>query len=111
MDHATSPSEAPSPEIIRTRLLANPAVARVHGWGLSEYGAILTMQEALREQRRADVIPDTWLAGEHPAVITQGVRGIEADLVHVNHGLPIFQIDRGGMTTLHNPGQLVLYPI
>jgi lipoate-protein ligase B len=45
-------------------------------------------------------------------VITQGVRGREADLVlNANAGIPIHRIDRGGMTTLHNPGQLVIYPI
>lgn len=99
-----------TPEFIRTRVLAEPGVARLAPWGVLEYGAVLAMQERLRAQRQADSIGDVWLAGEHPTVITQGVRGAAADLVQPG-ALPTFTIDRGGQTTLHNPGQLVIYPI
>jgi lipoate-protein ligase B len=92
------------------RVLAGRALARLHPWGLQSYGDVLALQERLREARQRDAIPDTWLAGEHLAVITQGVRGQQQDLVG-SPALPVFKIDRGGMTTLHNPGQLVIYPI
>ena len=92
------------------RVLEDRAVARLLPWGVQSYGEILALQERLREARSAGTIPDTWLAGEHHAVITQGVRGQKEDVV-VAGALPVFQIDRGGMTTLHNPGQLVIYPI
>lgn len=82
-------------------------------FGLGDYEEILALQEALRQRRRAGEIPDTWLFGEHPAVITQGVRGQAGDIVGVAGGpdLPVVQIDRGGMTTLHSPGQMILYAI
>ena len=102
-----TPAETPPPV---ERVLAETRLAFLHPWGLREYGEILALQERLREARRAGRIPDTWLAGEHPLVITQGVRGAAGDLVRRDL-YPIFQIDRGGMTTLHNPGQLVIYPI
>ena len=91
--------------------LADPARAGFFHWGLRPYDQILAMQEALREERRAGRIPDVWLAGEHHAVITSGVRGRAGDLVGGGDPIPVFSIDRGGMTTLHNPGQLVIYPI
>ncbi|MEN6625463.1 MAG: lipoyl(octanoyl) transferase LipB [Candidatus Sumerlaeia bacterium] len=95
---------------IAEKILAEPGCARLIDWGLREYGEVLAMQEKLREERRAGSIPDTWLAGEHPTVITQGVRGNSAD-VATYATIPVHTIDRGGMTTLHNPGQLVIYPI
>ncbi len=98
----------------REKILAAPERACLHQWGRRDYGEVLALQEALRERRRADQIVDCWLAGEHPLVITQGVRGRGDDLVAgalVPGEIPVFSIDRGGMTTLHNPGQLVIYPI
>jgi lipoyl(octanoyl) transferase len=103
----TAPELRPAPE----RVLAAQALARVYPWGVRNYGELLKLQETLRAERRADSIPDTWLAGEHPTVITQGVRGAAGDLVAPQCGYPVFQVDRGGQTTLHNPGQLVIYPI
>lgn len=54
---------------------------------------------------------------EHSAVITLGLRStFENDLVSdeeqiAKQGIEIFRTDRGGETTLHSPGQLVIYPI
>ncbi len=96
------------------RLLADLSEARLMSFGLLEYRTCLAVQESLREERTADRIPDTWLIGEHPTVITQGVRGREEDLRGGGKGetpTPVVQIDRGGMTTLHSPGQMILYPI
>jgi lipoate-protein ligase B len=107
-------TEAPSADTIRRRILADPSRARLHAWGVRDYGEVLTLQEALRVRRREDAIVDTWLAGEHPTVITQGVRGTGGDLTFAEPAaapFPVFKIDRGGMTTLHNPGQLVIYAI
>lgn len=83
-------------------------------FGLGEYGVILRLQKSLRERRLAGEIPDTWLLGEHSPVITQGVRGQAGDIVRLGGGeaeIPVVQVDRGGMTTLHSPGQMILYPI
>ena len=68
-------------------------------------------------------IVDTWLLGQHPTVITQGVRAKRDDIAQPSslplRTLPsyaqsapaVFKIDRGGLTTLHSPGQMILYPI
>lgn len=88
--------------------------ARLRWFGLAEYGAILQLQEELRASRGRDEIPDTWLIGEHLNVITQGVRAKEDEVLSgasCSSLAPVFKIDRGGMTTLHNPGQLIIYPI
>ncbi|OPZ07450.1 MAG: Octanoyltransferase [candidate division BRC1 bacterium ADurb.BinA292] len=106
-DAATpSPPHRPQPE----RVLADAARAAFIPWGLRDYGDVLAHQHALHARRVADRIPDTWLVGEHPTVVTQGVRGSEADLLTAAR-YPVFRINRGGQTTIHNPGQLVIYPI
>lgn len=104
-------------------LLADRRGARLRDFGLADYVAVLAMQERLREARLREEIPDTWMFGEHPTVVTQGVRAREGDLagggagatpvilVGPLAGAPVVKIDRGGMTTLHSPGQMILYPI
>ena len=45
------------------------------------------------------------------AVVTLGVRGqIHKDIVQLPAGVEVLQLDRGGQATLHNPGQLVIFP-
>lgn len=85
-------------------------------WGLIDF------QEAWRRQREvADAIlhdgaPDTLVLCEHPAVITlgrvtkQGSVITPADLLR-HRGIDVVEINRGGEATVHNPGQLVGYPI
>jgi lipoate-protein ligase B len=47
------------------------------------------------------------LGCEHPAVITCGRRASPP----AEMPLPVVQTNRGGFMTVHNPGQLVIYPI
>jgi lipoate-protein ligase B len=56
--------------------------------------------------------PDTVLLLEHPPTITLG-RRTEPGEVHVPEGadVAIVEVDRGGKSTYHAPGQLVCYPI
>lgn len=93
-------------------VLSDRSAVILRDFGCGSYGEVLQRQDSIREDRQADRIPDTWLVGEHPLVITQGVRGIGED-VRNSQGTSaaIFSVDRGGMTTLHNPGQLIVYPI
>lgn len=93
------------------RVLADQRLARLLPWGIQDYATVLSLQFELHRARKADAIPDTWLAGEHPTVVTQGVRGAASDLILPTLPFPVFNVDRGGQTTIHNPGQLVLYPI
>ena len=68
------------------------------------------------EERREGTIPDTLVLLEHEAVVTLG-RG--ADPAHVlldrerlgRLGIELCETGRGGDVTLHNPGQVVGYPV
>lgn len=57
-------------------------------------------------------LPDTVLLLEHPPTITLGRRTEEGE-VHVPEGaeVDVVEVDRGGKSTYHAPGQLVCYPI
>ncbi|MFZ1023553.1 MAG: lipoyl(octanoyl) transferase LipB [Thermoplasmata archaeon] len=81
----------------------------VREWGLREYGASLVEMRSLRAARRRGEIPDTLLLVEHPPVVTIGVQGDDSGAAE--SGLPTFQVERGGHSTYHGPGQLVGYPI
>jgi len=73
------------------------------------YEEIWQLQKELVEKRIRDEIPDTFLIGEHPPVITCG-RGTHAENL-LMPDIPIVEIERGGDVTYHGPGQLVGYPI
>jgi len=84
--------------------------------GIAGYGQILSLQLELLAARQADAIPNTILLVEHPSVITLGARKTEnklladASTLH-DKDVELITIGRGGGTTAHNPGQLVIYPI
>ena len=74
------------------------------------------MQLDLCQKRQQDTIGNTVLIVEHPAVITLGARKSENKLltdeeVIRSEGIELVRVGRGGGTTAHNPGQLVVYPI
>jgi lipoate-protein ligase B len=77
-----------------------------------EYREALALQRALAVAVGEGTIPDTVLLLEHPPTITLGRRS-EAGEVHVPAGVEVdvVEVDRGGKSTYHAPGQLVCYPI
>lgn len=80
------------------------------------YRDALDLQMQLWQQRCEDQIPDTVLILEHKSVITLGARKSENKLLRSEESLAEKSIDvepvrRGGGTTAHNPGQIVMYPI
>ena len=88
----------------------------------SQWLGELHYDEALALQRRAhqDVLnghSGVVFGLEHSKVITIGKRGhvdfdLKTSMHHLNEqGWQIRCIDRGGQATLHEPGQLVIYPI
>lgn len=84
--------------------------------GTQPYGPTLVLQIDLCRQRQADAIENTVLIVEHPSVITLGARKSENKLMTtetalLNEGIHVVHVGRGGGTTAHNPGQLVMYPI
>jgi lipoyl(octanoyl) transferase len=80
--------------------------------GTVEYEEALALQHATAAGVAAGTQPDTILLLEHPPTITLGRRTEEGE-VHVPDGadVAIVEVDRGGKSTYHGPGQLVCYPI
>jgi lipoate-protein ligase B len=82
-------------------------------WGRIDYSEALIKQKELLKQRQENLIEDTFVFCEHPAVITLG-RGKpkpgELPFFAPPH-IPTLNVERGGLATYHGPGQLVCYPI
>jgi lipoyl(octanoyl) transferase len=87
-------------------------VANLVNLGTVEYTEVLALQRSIAERVAAGDLPDTVLLLEHPPTITLG-RRTEPGEVHVPDGadVAIVEVDRGGKSTYHAPGQLVCYPI
>ncbi len=84
--------------------------------GRLEYGAALEVQLDLLKKRQSGEIGDTLILVEHPPVLTLGKRSAEglilaSEEVLGQHGISVFQTDRGGLVTYHGYGQIVGYPI
>ena len=84
--------------------------------GVRPYAETLELQLELCQKRQDDAIDNTVLIVEHPAVITLGARKSENKLLTGEDtlrgkGIDLVHVGRGGGTTAHNPGQLVVYPI
>jgi len=80
--------------------------------GLVPYREAWELQRAIAGAVSQGAIPDTVIFLEHPPTITLGRRTAEGE-VHVPEGadVEIVEVDRGGKSTYHGPGQLVCYPI
>jgi lipoyl(octanoyl) transferase len=80
--------------------------------GTVDYREALELQHSFAAAVAEGTAPDTVLLLEHPPTITLGRRTEEGE-VHVPPGadVEIVEVDRGGKSTYHGPGQLVCYPI
>jgi lipoyl(octanoyl) transferase len=87
-------------------------VADLINLGVVDYREALELQRALAARVAEGSAPDTVLFLEHPPTITLGRRTEEGE-VHVPDGadVDVVEVDRGGKSTYHAPGQLVCYPI
>lgn len=68
------------------------------------------------EELLAGTGQDTLVLVEHPATVTLGRRAGDRDLRcpeidFVHQGVALHRINRGGLATAHEPGQLVAYPV
>ncbi|MBI2503673.1 MAG: lipoyl(octanoyl) transferase LipB [Candidatus Latescibacteria bacterium] len=83
--------------------------------GRLEYQQAWAWQQALRESRRQQALPDLLLLVEHPPTYTCGrstrPEHLPAAPVAARAGIEVVPIERGGSITYHGPGQLVGYPI
>jgi lipoyl(octanoyl) transferase len=86
--------------------------AQVIQLGVVDYREALDLQHSLAAKVAEGSAPDTVLFLEHPPTITLGRRTEEGE-VHVPEGaaVDVVEVDRGGKSTYHAPGQLVCYPI
>jgi lipoate-protein ligase B len=84
--------------------------------GLTAYDEAHDLQQRVREARIAGLLPDVLLTLQHPPVYTRGRRAGADELPlppewYAQRGIEIRDVERGGKTTYHGPGQLVAYPI
>jgi lipoyl(octanoyl) transferase len=86
--------------------------ARLLSLGVVDYSDALDLQRGIAADVASGDAPDTVLLLEHPPTITLGRRTEDGE-VHVPDGadVAIVEVDRGGKSTYHAPGQLVCYPI
>jgi lipoate-protein ligase B len=86
--------------------------AQLLNLGTVDYREALALQRSIAGGVADGSLPDTVLLLEHPPTITLGRRSEEGE-VHVPAGadVEIIEVDRGGKSTYHAPGQLVCYPI
>ncbi|OGF62260.1 MAG: lipoyl(octanoyl) transferase [Candidatus Fischerbacteria bacterium RBG_13_37_8] len=88
----------------------------VYTLGRKDYQEVLDLQRKLSRLRSEGKINDSLLLTEHEHVFTVGRGGNRAEILIdearvMKEGIQIFEIERGGSTTYHGPGQLVGYPI
>lgn len=82
-----------------------------HWCGLTGYSAGLELQEWATQRVVEHDTVAVLLGLEHDPVITLGRQSTEDDLLAVDTGFEVVRTTRGGRATLHEPGQLVVYPI
>lgn len=89
---------------------------QLEDWGLLNYEEALSRQNLLVSECQQGLRGDTLVLVEHPPVVTLGRRGSNEDLRFPatdfgSFGVDLQRINRGGLATAHEPGQLVVYPV
>ena len=92
-------------------------IAYLEQLGVVPYRQALAEMTELAAARTQGAIPDTVMVLEHEPVITLGSRADRAaelplaDEEYARRGIDVVEVGRGGRSTYHGPGQLVVYPI
>ncbi len=89
---------------------------KVERLGRVEYGAALDIQKQTERAVLTDTQANTLLLLEHPHTLTLGRRAaqngiIAPETILREHGVTVFETNRGGKVTYHGLGQIVGYPI
>lgn len=85
--------------------------------GLVDYDVVWALQKRMAADRISGALAhDTLLLVQHPPVVTMGRSTKPANLVSTPDaldalGIQVRDVERGGDVTVHEPGQLVAYPI
>ncbi len=85
--------------------------------GILDYDAAYTFQRDVARRRiSCDITEDVLLLVQHPAVVTLGRSTKPGSLLSTTEfldaeGVQLRDVERGGDITVHEPGQLVAYPI
>jgi lipoyl(octanoyl) transferase len=88
----------------------------IQDWGLINYNEAWAKQKVIAQEIQKNRNKHVLVLCEHPTVLTVGRAGgtnnilMSPDFLK-QMGVDIVEIDRGGDVTMHNPGQLVGYPI
>lgn len=89
---------------------------KIEDWGLVDYQEAFERQTDMVQRLLAGEGRDTLVLVEHPQTVTLGRRASDADLhfpesIYADKGVTLQKINRGGLATAHEPGQLVAYPV
>jgi lipoyl(octanoyl) transferase len=86
--------------------------------GLLRYADALRLMEEAHARIRETAAPGEGeiLVVEHPPVVTMGNRFLPEDMILTQaellaRAIDFHKIDRGGSVTVHEPGQVVIYPL
>lgn len=93
-----------------TALSTQHAALVVRKLGLSDYERTWRAMQSFTAARNAGTRDELWLV-EHPPVYTLGLNGKAQHLPRTDNGIPVIKVDRGGQTTYHGPGQIVVYTL
>lgn len=82
-------------------------------YGLTPYKKGLSLQEQSFKKTKESAAHAFLLGMEHPQVLTLGLRSHKDPLIEVykESFQEIVSVRRGGHLVIHNPGQLVIYPV
>jgi lipoyl(octanoyl) transferase len=88
----------------------------IQDWGLIDYHSAWERQKEIVKDIQNNRNRNVFVLCEHPSVITIGKNGTSDNVIAgksilESNRIDVVYNDRGGDVTLHNPGQLVGYPI
>ncbi len=88
----------------------------IQDWGIIEYNEAWARQKEIAADIQSKRNRNVLVLCEHPTVLTIGRSGGAENVLMSKEflnqlGVQVVNIDRGGDVTMHNPGQLVGYPI
>jgi len=86
------------------------AAPRLKTLGETAYAHTLEAMRAFTAGRDETSGDELWLTS-HPPVYTLGLGADAAHGPHVERGIPVLRVERGGQVTYHGPGQVVLYTL